>query len=153
VIAADVICGGNERHRLAPMITDACDELAAAGITDQPEVVLADAGYWNSLQIDQLADRGIRSLVRPDADSRKAPTRLRSGPRYEQMRDLLETEDGKQLYRRRQAIIEPVFAQTKIMRRADRFQRRGLAACKAEWRLITATHNLLKLWRTGLATA
>jgi hypothetical protein len=30
---------------------------------------------------------------------------------------------------------------------------RGLAACKAEWRLITATHNLLKLWRTGLATA
>ena len=42
---------------------------------------------------------------------------------------------------------------TKINRKADRFQRRGLAACKAEWRLITATHNLLKLWRTGFATA
>jgi hypothetical protein len=40
-----------------------------------------------------------------------------------------------------------------MTRRADRFQRRGLAAYKAEWRLITATHNLLKLWRTGLATA
>jgi hypothetical protein len=153
VIAADVICGGNERHRLAPMITQATDELAAAGVTDQPEIALADAGYWNSPQIDQLADRGIRSLVRPDADTRKAPTRIRSGPRYEQMRELLETDDGKQLYRRRQAIIEPIFAQTKITRRADRFQRRGLAACKAEWRLITATHNLLKLWRTGLATA
>jgi transposase len=149
VIAADVICGGNERHRLAPMITRATDELARAGITDQPEVALADAGYWNSPHISQLAEQGIRSLVRPDADTRKAPTRIRSGPLYEQMRELLETEEGKQLYRRRQAIIEPVFAQTKVTRRADRFQRRGLAACKAEWRLITATHNLLKLWRRG----
>jgi transposase len=151
VIAADVICGGNERHRLAPMITQACDELQRAGINDAPEVALADAGYWNSPHIQQLAERGIRALVRPDADTRKAPTRIRSGPLYGQMRELLETEDGKQLYGRRQAIIEPVFAQTKVTRRADRFQRRGLAACKAEWRLITATHNLLKLWRTGLS--
>jgi hypothetical protein len=26
-------------------------------------------------------------------------------------------------------------------------QRRGRAACRSEWRLITATHNLVKLWR------
>jgi hypothetical protein len=44
-------------------------------------------------------------------------------------------------------LVEPVFAQTKVIRRADRFQRRGLAACRSEWRLIAATHNLLKLWR------
>ena len=31
-----------------------------------------------------------------------------------------------------------------------RFQRRGLRACQAEWKLIAATHNLLKLWRAGL---
>jgi len=147
VIAADVITGGNERHRLKPMISAACDELTRAGITDTPQVALADAGYWNSPDIEHLADRGIRSLVRPDADKRRRPTRIRSGPLYEQMRDLLETDEGKQLYRQRQAIIEPVFAHTKITRRADRFQRRGLRACQAEWRLITATHNLLKLWR------
>jgi hypothetical protein len=47
----------------------------------------------------------------------------------------------------------PVFANTKVIRRADRFLRRGLVACQAEWRLIAATHNLLKLWRAGLATA
>jgi hypothetical protein len=49
-------------------------------------------------------------------------------------------------------MIEPVFGQTKHNRRADRFQRRGLGACRAEWRLITATHNPLKLWKRGLAT-
>ena len=47
----------------------------------------------------------------------------------------------------RKTMIEPIFGQTKHNRRADRFQRRGLAACRAEWRLITATHNLLKLHR------
>jgi Transposase DDE domain len=81
------------------------------------------------------------------------PSRLRRGGHYDFMRSVLNRSDGRALYKQRQAIIEPVFSQTKITRRADRFQRRGLAACKAEWRLITATHNLLKLWRTGLATA
>jgi len=42
-------------------------------------------------------------------------------------------------------MIEPVFANTKFNRRFDRFLRRGRAACRSEWRLITATHNLLKL--------
>jgi hypothetical protein len=45
------------------------------------------------------------------------------------------------------ASIEPVFADTKFNRRCDRFQRRGRAAARSEWRVIAATHNLLKLWR------
>jgi hypothetical protein len=46
---------------------------------------------------------------------------------------------------KRQMTIEPVFANTKFNRRLDRFLRRGRSACRSEWRLITATHNLLKL--------
>jgi len=44
-----------------------------------------------------------------------------------------------------------VFAHTKFLRRIDRFQRRGLAACAAEWKLIATTRNLLKLWRMAPA--
>jgi hypothetical protein len=40
-------------------------------------------------------------------------------------------------------MIEPVFADAKFNRRADRFLRRGRAAVRAEWRLMTATCNLL----------
>jgi len=80
VIAADVISGGNERHRLQPMVTAAGEELQRAGVSDTPEVALADAGYWNSPHIEQLAESGIRALVKPDADSRKSPTRARGGP-------------------------------------------------------------------------
>jgi hypothetical protein len=47
--------------------------------------------------------------------------------------------------------FEPIFANTKFIRGATRFQRRGLAACRAEWKLLAATHNVLKLWRAGLA--
>ena len=43
--------------------------------------------------------------------------------------------------------IEPIFGQTKTNRRADRFRRRGLSACRAEWKLLATTHNLLKLYR------
>jgi hypothetical protein len=50
-------------------------------------------------------------------------------------------------------MIEPVFANTKFNRGIDRFRRRGRAAVRAEWRLITATHNLLKLHRHATAAA
>jgi DDE family transposase len=71
------------------------------------------------------------------------------------MRRVLETDAGRELYVKRKAMIEPVFAQTKFYRRIDRFQRRGRSARRSEWRLIGATHNLLKLHRhqIGLAAA
>ena len=50
-------------------------------------------------------------------------------------------------------MIEPVFANTKFNRRITRFHRRGLPACRSEWRLIAATHNLLKLHRHQIAVA
>jgi hypothetical protein len=69
------------------------------------------------------------------------------------MRQLLATDLGGELYRKRQPMIEPVFAQMKFNRGLDRFRRRGRGAVRTEWRLITATHNLLKLHRHALAAA
>jgi hypothetical protein len=57
------------------------------------------------------------------------------------------------LYRQRQVTVEPVFGQIKFNRAIKRFQRRGRAACRSEWRLITATHNLLKLHNHRIAAA
>jgi hypothetical protein len=50
-------------------------------------------------------------------------------------------------------MVEPVFAQTKHNRRINQFQRRGRSAARSEWRLITATHNLLKLHKHQIAVA
>ena len=153
IVAADVITGGNERHRLAPMARAAEQELERAGIDEKPKVTLADAGYWNGQQIAELERAGTTVLVPPDADTRRAPSKIRRGGRYQRMRERLAEPEARALYRRRQQMIEPVFAQIKNNLRAGRFSRRGLASCRAEWRLTAATHNLLKLYRSGLAPA
>ena len=154
VICADVICGGNERWTLEDNVQGAERELERAGVSDSVQVALADAGFWNTDQIARLTARGITTLVNPDSAGRKAPAENRQRqPHYVQMREQLDSEDGKAHYSQRMVMIEPVFAHIKFNRRVDRFQRRGLAACRAEWKLITATHNLLKLWRHGLTPA
>ena len=38
-----------------------------------------------------------------------------------------------------------------LVRCFDKFMRRGFEACRSEWSLICATHNVLKLWRSGKA--
>jgi transposase len=150
IVAAEVITGGNERQRLEPMAQAAERELERAGVVKQPDVILADAGYWNKGQIDELEAGGITVLCPPDADRRKTPGKFRSGPDYERMRQRLKEPEAEAAYRRRQQMIEPVFAQMKLRQRAARFSRRGLSACRAEWRLTAATHNLLKLYSAGL---
>jgi transposase len=151
IVAAELISGGNERRRLEPMAKAAEAELAKAGLEAKPELVLADAGYWNTPQIEALEERGVKVLCPPDADTRKRPTKIRSGPDYERMRRRLREPEAEAAYRRRQQIVEPVFAQIKLRQRAGRFSRRGLSACRAEWRLTAATHNLLKLYRATLS--
>jgi Transposase DDE domain len=59
----------------------------------------------------------------------------------------LKSEDGKARYAKRRETVEPVFGQIKEQQRARRFLRRGLRACRAEWKLLCGTHNLLNLWR------
>jgi len=54
------------------------------------------------------------------------------------MRRVLSTDRGSELYGKRQPMIEPVFANTKFNRKITRFHRRGRAAVRTEWRLITA---------------
>jgi hypothetical protein len=139
--------------QMGPMIDKARTELAGAGIRESPRVVLADAGYWHGEQIDALMGQGVQVLIPPDADKRRGTRPGWDGGRYAFMRTVLDTPAAGELYAQRQRMIEPVFADTKFNRRADRFLRRGRAAVRSEWRLITATGNLLKLWRHTIAPA
>jgi DDE family transposase len=142
VVAAEVSVSSADFGQMGPMIDKARAERAGAGITDQPAVVLADAGYWHGEQIDRLMGEGVQVLVPPDADKRRGTRPGWDGGRYAFMRNVLDTPAAGERYAQRQRMIEPVFADTKFNRRADRFLRRGRAAARSEWRLITATGNL-----------
>src|SRR4051794_5857839 len=147
VIAAEVTVDSPDFGHLEPMVSAAEAELASAGIEAAPEVVLADAGYWHQVQMEAIVDRGMQVLIPPDAGKRKGARPDWDGGLYAFMRRVLASERGGALYAKRQGMIEPVFAHTKFNRRCDRFQRRGRSAARSEWRLITATHNLLKLYK------
>jgi hypothetical protein len=155
ILAAQVTQSHNDGDQLAPMVAQAAGTLRAAGIREPIGIVLADGGYWNSPAISDMRRSGIDVLVPTQDFRRRAPRKLspRQGEEAARIEAVLSKPKGQALYRRRQQIVEPVFAHTKYIRRTDRFLRRGLAACQAEWQLIAATHNLLKLWRAGLTRA
>jgi transposase len=153
VIAAEVHVSSADFGQLGPMVSAARHELAHAGVDEAPEVVLADAGYWHQVQIERLAGEGVTPLVPPDANKRAGARPGWDGGLYTFMRRALATDTGGALYAKRNAMIEPVFADTKFNRRIDRFLRRGRAAARSEWRLTNAAHNLLKLWRHTTAPA
>jgi hypothetical protein len=130
-------------------------ELKAAGVSEVPEVLLADAGYWHQEQMQRIMDTGTQVLVPPDSSRRRGKSTRPGwdGGLYAFMRRALSTDRGSELYGKRQPMIEPVFANTKFNRKLNRFHRRGRAAVRTEWRLITATHNLVKLHNHQLAAA
>jgi hypothetical protein len=147
VIGAEVTVDSPGFGHREPMVTAADAELANVGIDTALRVVLADAGYWHQVQMEAIVERGMQVLIAPDAGKRKGARPGCDGDLYAFMHRVLAGERGGQLYAKRQDMIEPMFADTKFNRRCDRFQRRGRSAAGSEWRLIAATHSLLKLWR------
>ena len=65
------------------------------------------------------------------------------------MRTKLRTKEGAALYAKRKTMPEPLFGQILEVRGFRRFHLRGLEKVRGEWDLVTTSHNLLKMWRSG----
>jgi transposase len=150
IVAAEITTESPDFGHLEPMVRATRRELDVLDVGD-PEVVVADAGYWHHRQIEAVVSDGIQVLIPPDAGLRKGARPGWTGGFYDFMRRVLATPAGRGLYRHRQVTIEPVFGQIKFNRAIRRFQRRGRAACRSEWRFIAATHNLHKLHHHRIA--
>jgi transposase len=154
VLAAEITTQAGDFSQLGPMIDTALSELQKAGVTHTPGVVVADAQYWNEQHIDHVVgDHGIPVLIPPDGGKRQGERPGWTGGRYSFMRAVLAGELGKDLYRKRQVSIEPVFGNTKHNRKIYRLNYRGRQLVRTEWRLVMLTHNLQKLHRHQIATA
>jgi transposase len=152
-IAAEITVEAPDFGHFEPMVDATLQELEKIGVTELPEVVVADPGYWHKKQMENVVSRGITVLIPPDSGLRKDTRPGWDKGLYAFMRRVLATDHGRALYRRRQATVEPVFGQLKFNRRFARFQRRGRSAARSEWRLAAATHNLLKLHNHRIAAA
>ena len=154
ILAARVTNDANDQRQLAPMLNAARESLRRAAIAEPITTVLADGGYFNIAPVEAVRKAGIEVLIPPNDPNRSTPRKHpRTGPIARELQALLATPAGQRRYRRRQVIVEPVFARTKHHRGITRFLRRGLHACQAEFSLIATTHNLLKLWGATRAPA
>lgn len=146
IVAAELTQQTNDRRQLVPMAQAVRDLTGAV-----PESLLADAGYWNTESLHHSALEGIEVLVAPDSQPQPPGATLPSNaPKNAEalrMREVLASESGRARYGIRKAVVEPVFGQIKEVRGIRRFRLRGLQRASGEWKLICATHNLLKLFR------
>jgi transposase len=153
IVAAELTQQASDLQQLGPMLAATAATLAAAGVQDRPGTLLADCGYWTIANLTAIPD-APELLIPPAKHGRQGkprkdgrPSESRSDGLRAAMTAKLQSDDGKGRYALRKQTVEPVFGQVKDVRGARRFQRRGLRACTAEWKLLCGTHNLLKLWR------
>jgi hypothetical protein len=145
IVAAEVTQQVTDREQLLPMVAS-----IRASTQSAPETVLADAGYWDTASLRELSQQGIRVLMAPDAEVQPEAALALTVPKNEdamRMRELLLSPAGRALYSLRQATVEPVFGCIKEARGLRRFRFRGFSRVQSEWKIICATHNLLKLFR------
>jgi transposase len=153
IVAADVTDATNDKQQVRPMIEQTQENVAAVGVTEKIKEMVADSGFSSEANVEYLEGQDIDPYIaterlkhheRIDAPRGRCPKGLTAKQR---MARKLRTKKGRERYARRKAMVEPVFGQVKHGRGFRQFLLRGLKKMRAEWRLVSLTHNLLKLWR------
>jgi len=157
IIVAEITQESNDKRQLAPML-----ERVAQNMGAKPQAATADTGYFSESQVtdERVSDIELYVAIGKQKHGEEEPhavpehgdltvPRPESGSAKEKMKQRLKTDAGRDLYKMRKAIVEPVFGQIKAARGIRSFLLRGFAKAGAEWKLICATHNLLKLFRSG----
>ena len=150
IVAAEITQQANDSRQLVPML-----ELVEANMGRKPDAVSADAGYWSETDATDENVAGIDLHIATGRIKHGETIAMENGPPpdpatpKQAMQHKLRTEAGHAVYKMRKAIVEPVFGQIKEQRGFRRFSLRGLENVRAEWKLVCATANLLKLFRAG----
>ena len=151
IVAQGVTDQPPDNGNLAPMI-----ERVEGHPDETPANATADAGYWNPEAEDRARALGTEAWVSTErrrhgggeerSDSEAEPADVETDP-LKRMRSRLASEEGRALYARRKAVVEPVNGQIKHARGFRQFSFRGMEAVGAEWALVCLCHNLLKMFR------
>ena len=91
-------------------------------------------------------------LSKPDTPFRYLSVRVdeQTPNLIDEMKAKIDTPEGKKIYARRLAIVEPVFANIRAQKRLDRFTLRTKAKVDVQWRLFALVHNIGKIHNYGL---
>jgi len=150
ITAVRVTQHSSDNGSLLPMIAEV-ERRCGRG----PEKVLADSGFYSAENLDRIRELGLDGYV-PDSNlARELNTGQRAtgmgrNPQLRhretrRMRRKLRSAEGRKLYQRRKAMVEPVIGTLKEHRGMRQFLRRGLKAVSIEWMMAAISYNITRL--------
>jgi hypothetical protein len=154
IVAIGVSNQASDAVHLLPML-----ERTVANTGRLPDVLIADAGYCSTANLEVCEQRGLDAYIsltrqlhgqRPRPSQGRAPNDLDPRGRMDRK---LRSKAGQAIYALRKTIVEPVFGQINAVGGLDRFLLRVLKKVNGEWSLMATTHNILKLFRAAISVA
>ena len=149
IVGQTVTQEANDKQQMEPMVT-----IIKQQAGKKPKELLADSGYCSEQNLEHLEKIKIVGYVATNRQKHGQPKEVcKRGPlpkgstRVDRMKRKLQTRAGANVYATRKSIVEPVFGQIKHARGYKQFLMRGIEKVKAEWALVCATHNILKMYR------
>jgi len=134
-----------DNEQLVPMVEAVKENFAVL-----PQRVLGDAGFrsedgFAKLEAEKYA--GMEVLVALGREGKK-PTAMdpKKYPATVRMAERLASKEGQAHYRRRKAIVEPVFGWIKHAMGFRQFSLRGLNKVAGEWGLVCLALNMRRMW-------
>ena len=117
----------------------------------EPEVLLADAGYRSEAVLAQLSEHKVEVIVALGREGKKqSQIDADKHPHTAAMAAKLQTQPGQDKYRRRKAIVEPPNAWIKQVLGFRQFSFKGIDKVRCEFKLVCAALNLRRMAAMGV---
>lgn len=152
IVAAEATQAAQDQRQLVPMT-----EVTLRNVGATPDEIDADAGYFSEEAIRWVEGQGIDVYCPPERGkvAERAGCPRGRPPLHEtfvqRMRRKVRSVKGREHYRHRKFVVEPVFGQIKQGRGLRQFLLRGFGKVQGEWKLWALTHNLRKLHLASVA--
>ena len=146
IVATGLTNCAADHGALLPLIEQSHTTLGA-----DPTDVLADAGYKSEASFQTLETRHMTAYISLGREGKPAAPPNPAHEATQRMAERLTSEEGRARYRRRNAIVEPVFGWIKEVLGFRRFSLRGVAKVRGEWNVIGLAVNLKRLHRIRIA--
>ena len=139
----------NDKQEFIPAIDAVPKELG------QISNAVADTGYFSETNINQCQQRTINPIISTAREKHNSflSTVLNhedepetGGSPVDKMNQILKSEKGRHVYKKRKQTVEPVFGIIKEILGFRRFSLRGEQEIDGEWSLICAAYNLKRMF-------
>jgi transposase len=160
IVAGQVVDAPNDKEQLGPTAA------TLAPVIRSVEQVLVDSGFYSEAAVKAIEGqkegslKGLEVLAATQRHPhgrriaelevpQEPPELAQDAPFIEQMQRRLKTKAGREAYDQRKQTIEPVFGIIKEAMRFRRFSLRGKAKVNLEWKLVSLSYNLKRLFHIG----